>query len=412
MNILSSDQQTAYDRIVQFICDPTKMYFVLEGFAGSGKSTLMRYLVDELPKLQKTFEAVGSDLRLPEISFTATTHKAAENLSVITGMPVVTIHSLLGLRLQKDYKTGRNILVVRPGASMPSNQIIIVDESSYLDKTLLNFIQQRTRKCKIIFMGDPYQLVPVGLNTAPVFDLGLETVRLTGNHRNQNLIQDFSASLRNTIETGEWFQFKPDGNQIIHASQKDFNDLIISEFTRPDWKYNDSRVLAYTNDRSVEYNNFIQSQVKGTYEFEAGDYARSNKYVQSPNGNAQIRNDETVFIQEVSLSAYSSYGVGGKNVLINHNWYFHPNSIKEVKQAEKNALENGDTVFLRNMSHWLDLRAHFSETVNKSQGSTYKKVFIDLNDVSRASTGSLIARLLYVGASRAQQQVILTGDLV
>jgi ATP-dependent exoDNAse (exonuclease V) alpha subunit len=61
---------------------------------------------------------------------------------------------------------------------------------------------------------------------------------------------------------------------------------------------------------------------------------------------------------------------------------------------------------------WIDLRAAYAQTINKSQGSTYDKVFIDLDNVSRCHVGDQIARMMYVGVSRARSQVIFTGDLV
>ena len=65
------------------------------------------------------------------------------------------------------------------------------------------------------------------------------------------------------------------------------------------------------------------------------------------------------------------------------------------------------------MDTWADLRPTFASTVNKAQGSTYDKVFIDLSDFKPMVHKDPIqlARLLYVAMSRAKYQVIFTGDL-
>ena len=63
-------------------------------------------------------------------------------------------------------------------------------------------------------------------------------------------------------------------------------------------------------------------------------------------------------------------------------------------------------------NNWIDLRAAYASTINKAQGSTYKTVFIDLDDIKRCNSGDQIARMMYVGVSRASQRVWLTGDLV
>jgi len=61
---------------------------------------------------------------------------------------------------------------------------------------------------------------------------------------------------------------------------------------------------------------------------------------------------------------------------------------------------------------WIDLRPAYACTINKSQGSTYDQVFIDLDDVKKCNNANTIARMLYVAVSRARDKVIFTGDLV
>ena len=63
-------------------------------------------------------------------------------------------------------------------------------------------------------------------------------------------------------------------------------------------------------------------------------------------------------------------------------------------------------------NRWVDLRAAYACTVNKSQGSTFDKVFIDIDDIARCNNGEQIARLMYVAVSRARNTVYLTGDFV
>jgi ATP-dependent exoDNAse (exonuclease V) alpha subunit len=92
---------------------------------------------------------------------------------------------------------------------------------------------------------------------------------------------------------------------------------------------------------------------------------------------------------------------------------FLPVSLEAKKQRLREAEAQGDlsTVALINKT-WIDLRAAYACTINKSQGSTYDKVFIDLDDLKRCNQPNTLARLLYVAVSRARYQVIFTGDLV
>jgi exodeoxyribonuclease-5 len=57
----------------------------------------------------------------------------------------------------------------------------------------------------------------------------------------------------------------------------------------------------------------------------------------------------------------------------------------------------------------LDIRDAFACTVTKSQGSTYEKVFLDYSNIATCWDLNSLARLRYVGISRAKQTVIIYG---
>lgn len=409
MHPLSPDQQTAFDQMVSFICDPNKRTFVLEGYAGVGKSTLMQHFITKLSDIHKAFVLVNASDQAPDYALTATTHKAAENLSDITGEPVGTLHSYLGLRVHKDYATGKTCLKPRANFDMPTNVLIIVDEASTIENELLDFVYSRTVNCKVIFIGDPAQLTPIGYLTAPVFKRGFETVRLDKVHRNGGHILDLATNFRKVVETGNWFQFKPDGNDVVWCDRNEFNDRIVAEFTRPGWKAKDSKYLSYTNGRAIEYNRFIRSVQKGDPDFQVGDYASVNEYVENLELRVAFKTDQTVHI--TSISPETRFGVAGHVMGLNGIPMFVPTDRKLAAKTMARAREEGSWAAVREIEQWVDLRALFGQTVNKSQGSTYGKVFIDLDDISGASNGNLMARLLYVGTSRAKKQVVFTGDI-
>jgi ATP-dependent exoDNAse (exonuclease V) alpha subunit len=93
------------------------------------------------------------------------------------------------------------------------------------------------------------------------------------------------------------------------------------------------------------------------------------------------------------------------------NRFFFPKSLeaKNARLKEAKAMEDFHIV-ARIDSSWIDLRAAYAQTINKSQGSTYDRVYIDLDDLRRCNSGDQIARMLYVGVSRARLQVFMTGD--
>ena len=395
----------------QFLLDPTETVFVLSGYSGCGKSTLVRTLLDKLPVFMKTAKLINPSQKDYEVALTATTNKAAENLARITGSSATTIHSFLSLRVSTDYKTGVTTLSPRNWNPV-ENYLLFIDEASYIDSKLLELIFKLTNKCKIVFVGDPAQLTPVKSSATPVFGANFNGAALTQVVRQAegNPIVDLSTKFRHAVNTGEFFSFKPDGHHIQHLNEMDFHQAIINEFARPDWSYADSKILAWTNKKVIAYNQFVRNQVKGSPDFHVGDYAVCNSYVQL--GKTSIKTDELVEITKIN-PPFSNHNVMGRYFEINGTTdVFFPTSLEEVAARIKIAKAEDDYLLLATIENtWIDLRAAYACTINKSQGSTFDKVFIDLSDVSRCNSGDQIARMLYVAVSRARSQVFLTGDL-
>lgn len=408
---LTKDQQTALDAFVNFLTDPIETVFVLSGYSGTGKSTLIKTLLDQLPGYMKTAKLINPSQKEYEIQLTATTNKAAETFSQITGMDVATIHSFLELRVQTDYETGVTKLIPR-NQDIKRGYLLFIDEASYVDKQLLGLIFKRTESCKIVFMGDPAQLTPVKSQGTPVFDAGFTGAKLTQVVRQAegNPIVDLSAKFRETVTSGEFFSFQPDGKHVQYMTREAFYKAIEDEFIRPDWRYSHSKILAWTNKCVIGYNHAVRDLVKGDPHFQIGDYAICNKFVVC--NNKTIKTDQLVQITHISQDT-EEHGVKGNYFVIDHvHQVFGPKSLADknafIKKAR--AEERYQLVELAE-NRWIDLRAAYACTINKAQGSTYDRVFIDLDDIRRCNSGDQIARMLYVGVSRARFNVVLTGDI-
>ena len=244
---LTKGQQAGYEAFVQYIMNVLETVFVVEGYSGTGKTTLVQTILDRLPEILSAAKAAGSsDGPKWELLLTATTNKAAEAFAHITGADVRTIHNALGLRVHKDYSTGKTSLIARSNAEPLENTILVIDEASYIDHDLLQLIFERTTNCKIIFIGDPAQLLTVGCLKAPVFSSNFKTAKLTEVVRQTegNPIIELATSFRDTVNKGEFFSFKPDGVNIQYLSRDQFEEAILNEFDDPEWTHNQSKVLA------------------------------------------------------------------------------------------------------------------------------------------------------------------------
>ena len=412
--MLTKDQQEAFNSIFQFIADPNEHEFVLEGYAGTGKGYLVSKVLENIPKYFATQKLINPEYEEMSIELTATTNKAAEALHEQTQYPVRTIFSLLGLKVNTDYSTGKTNIALKHGVSKVYNSIIFIDEASYADGQLISYIFSQTENCKIIFIGDPAQL-SMGNGTAPVFKQGWLTARLTNVVRQaeESPIIQLTTSFRNTVNTGIWESFVPDGTSVIKLDKSQVNWKLEKEFTRPDWHFKDSKVLAWTNKKVIAYNHLIREMVKSTPELCVGDYATVNSFINAPNGNS-YKTDETVLITDIKERILQN-DVSGKYYYLNNSahGFFMPDNIKDKSKAIAKAKRENSTYTLQHIDqNWIDLRATYASTVNKAQGSTYDKVFVDLDDISKCNSGNTIARMLYVACSRPKSKLYLIGDLV
>lgn len=142
--ILTKKQEEGLKIAIKRYNDREK-YTVISGYAGSGKSTLVRFII----------EAINIDEI--KVCYVAYTGKAAEVLRKKGNKNVCTLHKLLYDHFPKP--TGG---FFRKPKSSIDYDIVIVDEVSMAPKTLMDLLF--THKCYVICLGDPFQLPPVDKN--------------------------------------------------------------------------------------------------------------------------------------------------------------------------------------------------------------------------------------------------------
>ena len=411
MMTLTEDQQVCKNMFMDFLADNTETDFVIEGFAGTGKSTLVSILIDETESMLKTMELLTEDYKSWEIVCAATTNKAAEVFQNMVKYEVKTVHKQLGLRIVKNYENNTTRTVRIDKKHKIKNALIFIDEASYLDTDLIQMIKQICVDCKIVYIGDPAQLAPVKKTVSPIFNLGFTTAKLTKIMRQaeENPIIQLSAKFRDVVNGADWFQAELDNNHLKWLPRHEFEAEILRVFSDPDLKGDTARVLAYTNKTVIGFNKGIRGAIRGLHDLQVGDYAVVNKVV--TNGRSKLNTDQEVLITHEY--AMDELGVPGRRVVLDNSFEaFLPNDLEDKKQRLNVARSNSHWDIVETIEeHWIDLRAAFACTINKSQGSTYDKVFIDLDDVRKCNSGNQISRLMYVAISRARYNVYFTGDL-
>jgi len=167
-------QQELIKKLARFITDTKTQFpfFLLEGYAGTGKTTVVSTLVKTLP-----LAGYNSVLLAP-------TGRAAKVLSNYAQMPAFTIHKRI-YRMRAD-ADGRLSFNVMPNKA--TNTVFIVDEASMIPgnttsdssgfqhRNLLDDLIGHVysgSNCKLLFLGDSCQLPPVGIANSPALDLEL-----------------------------------------------------------------------------------------------------------------------------------------------------------------------------------------------------------------------------------------------
>ena len=143
--------------------------FVLSGYAGTGKTFLsMRFLAQ--------VEATGLCWTV-----VAPTHKAVGVLrSYLAGAGLSptwfpsTIHRLLRLKLKRQRDIERCEETEQTAVALEHLGLVLIDEASMVDSTLLEISLRCAHpfRTRLVFVGDPAQLPPVGEPVSPVFSLG------------------------------------------------------------------------------------------------------------------------------------------------------------------------------------------------------------------------------------------------
>jgi hypothetical protein len=154
--ILGKEQEDAITSIINFLKNSKDIGYSLVGYAGTGKSTIIKWLVEYLEK------------EYIEYVLAAPTHQAKSMIKYTTGLHAITIHQLLHLtpNIEIQNLDLRDLIFSMKGKDLteiPSKGVIIADESSMINDVLFDFmIKEATkRNSKIIFVGDSAQLKPV-----------------------------------------------------------------------------------------------------------------------------------------------------------------------------------------------------------------------------------------------------------
>jgi hypothetical protein len=163
-------QDIFFLKIAEFISSPNKNeIFVLKGYAGTGKTTVISTIVNNLVEVKKKYVLL------------APTGRAAKVIANYSNKPAHTIHKKI--YFPKKGKGGGVSFTMQ--TNKHTNTIFIVDESSmisdadsdskmYANGSLLDDLISYVysgQNCKMLLLGDTAQLPPVHLDISPALNV-------------------------------------------------------------------------------------------------------------------------------------------------------------------------------------------------------------------------------------------------
>lgn len=410
----------AADGFLQFLFEPNKKELIISGPGGVGKTFLMAHMIDiVLPQYQATCTIMGVQPEYDSVVMTATTNKAAEVLAQSTQRPTETIHSFLNLRVQDDFTTGKSKLIKSATWQVHSRKIIFIDECSMIDRDLRTIILEGTINCKIVYVGDHCQLAPVMEAISPIYVDNLPFFELTEPVRNadQPALIALCKQLRHTVETGQFLPIQTTPGVVDWLTDAEVEAEIQQEFLQT----SNSRILAYTNKRVMDFNDYIRQLRNYSPQIELGEEVINNSMVRI--GKEQISVEEELSVIQQSHYTENIQIEEGVELEIrrtrlqSHHGNIIDNVPVPVDRAHFHALikhyqrKKDWHRYFKLKNNFPDLRPRDSATVHKSQGSTYDTVFVDLSNLSSCHQPNLAARLLYVAFTRAKNRIVLFGEL-
>lgn len=423
--------------------------FLLKGYAGTGKTSLIKTLVKTLPNYKR------------KTALLAPTGRAAKVMSQYSNKVAHTIHKHV-YRPKRD-KKGFTLFNLRENKA--TNTIYIVDEASMINDTgydqtlisgsllsdLLDFVKSGVN-CKLILVGDVAQLPPVGSELSPALDgnyLGIK-------YRRETMEVEMTEVMRQAKESGilgnatemrlmqeeerlETPKIKPSADVIRLLEGFEIEEALNDSFRGAGREQ--TAIVVRSNKRANLYNQQIRSRILWQEdEISAGDFLMvvKNNYHWLPetskagfiaNGDSiellriyeykelygyryarvQVRMvdypsekpfDTVLMLDVLNMPAASLNWEEGRTLYqkILEDYADIPNKFKRHQEVQKNPFFNA-----------LQVKFAYAVTCHKAQGGQWENVFIEQPWLPNGEVDMEYLRWLYTAFTRASKKVYLIG---
>jgi len=445
-------QGLALNKLANFVLEGKKDdVFLLKGFAGTGKTTLVATLVSSLWKVK-----MSSVLMAP-------TGRAAKVMSVYSGNKAFTIHKKI--YFPKKQSGGGIQFVLAPNKHR--NTVFIVDEASMIpdapaDSKLfengsllddLMFYVYSGHNCKLILIGDTAQLPPVKLELSPALDEN----RLSLNYDKEVECLELDEVMRQSDDSGILYnatnlreQLQSDFFEDFKFDLAQYKDIVrlidgneIQEAIDSSYGENgkeQTAIIVRSNKRANLYNQNIRERILFLdNEISVGDYmmvVKNNYFWLKPNSEAGfIANGDIIEVLEL-FAIKELYGLKFAEVKVKMVDYPNQKPFETVLLLDtittvtpSLSYEDGNKLYQEVMKDYahekskyrkflgvknnrffnaLQVKFSYAITCHKSQGGQWNTVFVEQPYLPNGVDKDYL-RWLYTAVTRSERQLYLIG---
>jgi len=446
----TSEQELALDSIVGFLfLQKEESVFLLKGFAGTGKSSLLGALVKTMTEFkQKTV-------------LLAPTGRAAKVFSSYANHPAFTIHKKIYRQQKYSGETGSFGLM----DNLHKDTLFIVDEASMISNNgldssffgtgrllddLIHFVYSG-ENCRMLLIGDSAQLPPVGEDDSPALQkavlegYGLEVhdamlSQIVRQAESSGILLN-ATNIRNALNKGKTEAYPKlklkKFTDIVRISGEELIDEITAAYDRDG--LDNTMIISRSNKRSNIYNQGIRNRILyREEELSTGDMlmiTKNNYYWTENIDNIDfLANGEIVEVLRVRREQ-ELYGFRFCEVTIKSLDYDMELEVKilmDTLHSEAAGLtrERSEELFLNVLEDYanistragkmkkmkvdpfynaLQVKFAYAITCHKAQGGEWANVFLDLGYISEEHLGINFYRWLYTAITRASSKLYLVN---
>lgn len=463
----NKEQQSAIVNAVSFLktnTDPTQ-YYVIEGKAGTGKTTIAKEILKEFEDGQ--------------IYVAAVSHKAKGVIKSsfgddARGKKFFSIAGLLGMKGINDNDTQTTKFQVGLKVPLLDNPpaLLVIDEASMITedvlKKIININSSLSRPFQMLFLGDIGQIQPIRDEQSEFYRTHKDLL----NKKSDIFNSKHKSKLITRVRQGEANPILPYADYFWENSQKENPELNPTQHIVRNNQITDKGSLLFSNSESEVLNSVIKA-VKNAVEkgltnhvkivtyhvnektelnqkihealfgkdsdYSKGDMLILNSQYDLPDVNATMENSSEIQIKsiqdedtdefgvhtlylETNGTAYTRTGNEQKDCVIQvvsrNDIGLYNQKLQELasyakRQTNRALKKQAWSDFWEYKGRYADVDFGYAITAHKSQGSTYDIVVVDEKDImgTTATSNQEKSELIYTALTRPRKTAIVISSV-